>query len=324
MAYLIRHPQLPLGVAALVAAWWVPQDQGRRVWRHRAALLGTFGAAALVVALPDLWYHHTVFGGWLRSESTEWFLIAGRNVARSATVVLQQGILRREELGFVAPWAAIGGLMLWKRERRAAAVLGAGLGGVLAFHLLYEALRPRDLIALFPILYLCAAYGLVVTWRWARRQRRLFGALVLICCAVLVGARSWRAVTAPWRDDVVTFGHVSASQRRALDALRLMTPEGAVVGSMLNGGAIELHAGRQAVHPVPWTDEELHTWTDALLARDRPFYVLDDGEEMAVVLARLRGRYDVRAVQTLDLPYFALGGGNLPRRARLYRVEQGW
>jgi hypothetical protein len=92
---------------------------------------------------------------------------------------------------------------------------------------------------------------------------------------------------------------------------------------MLNGGAIELYAERQAFHPAPWTAEELTIWTDAHLSLGRPFYVLDDGEEMGRVLERLREVYDVQPVQVLDLPYFALGGGNLPRPARLYRVGSG-
>ena len=60
-----------------------------------------------------------------------------------------------------------------------------------------------------------------------------------------------------------------------------------------------------------------------MLSRGRPFYVLDDGEEMGPVLTRLKVRYVVRPVRALDLPYFALGGGNLPRPALLYRVERG-
>jgi hypothetical protein len=126
----------------------------------------------------------------------------------------------------------------------------------------------------------------------------------------------------PWREDVITFGHVSASQRQALEMLQAITPGDAVIGSMLNSGAIELHADRQAVHPAPWTEAELRTWVDALQSRERPFYVLDDGEEMLPVLERLRAHYVVRPIETLNLPYFALGGGNLPRSAVLYRVEQ--
>ena len=89
---------------------------------------------------------------------------------------------------------------------------------------------------------------------------------------------------------------------------------------MLNGGAIELYAGRQAVHPAPWTDQELWTWVDGLRDEGRPFYIVDDGEEMAVVLARLQARYEVNEIATLDLAYFALGGGNLPRQVVLYRI----
>jgi hypothetical protein len=95
-----------------------------------------------------------------------------------------------------------------------------------------------------------------------------------------------------------------------------------VIGSMLNSGAIELHAGRAAVHPAPWTEDELARWVEGLLARGRVFYLLDDGEEMPAVIERLEKRYSVRPVDILGLPYFAIGGGNLPRSAQLYRVEQ--
>jgi hypothetical protein len=91
---------------------------------------------------------------------------------------------------------------------------------------------------------------------------------------------------------------------------------------MLNSGAIELHAKREAVHPAPWSEDELQHWADALLVRKRPFYILDAGEAMAQVLSHLRRHYTVRAVQALDLPHFALGGGNIPRSTVLYQVYQ--
>jgi hypothetical protein len=130
-----------------------------------------------------------------------------------------------------------------------------------------------------------------------------------------------RTLAMPWRDDVITFGHVSAAQRQAFDALRQQTPPEAVVASMLNGGAIELHAGRHAVHPAPWTTWELQRWSEALGARGCPFFVLDDGEEMEMVLSRLSDAYTLRPVAELGLPYFALGGGNLPQTAILYEVQ---
>ena len=47
-------------------------------------------------------------GGWLRSESTEWFLFSVANVGRSFVGIQQQGLLRRDEVGFVAPFAVYG------------------------------------------------------------------------------------------------------------------------------------------------------------------------------------------------------------------------
>jgi hypothetical protein len=323
VAYLVRHPQLPLGAAALAAAWLVPASEPRKAWRQRAALFLPFLGGALLVALPDLAYHRVVFGGWLHTESSEWFLVSARNLGASLAGILEQGVLRREELGYLLPFLAVGTWRLWHRQRARLVVLGSGAIAVFAFHLAYEALRPRDLIAILPVAYLGVAVGILVVWQWARRQQTLLAALCILCSTALLGVRSWCALAMPWRDDVITFGHVSAGQRAALERLQALTPEDAVIGSMLNGGAIELYAGRSAVHPAPWSQGELYVWVDALWAEGRPFYVLDDGEEMGPVLRNLEERYPLRAVTTLNLPYFALGGGNLPQTATLYSVESG-
>jgi hypothetical protein len=316
MAYFIRHPQLPLALAALVAT------QGmRQPLKQRFSLLIAFGLAACAVVLPDFAYRKAVFGGWLRTESTEWFLLSIDNVGRSLLVVLQQGLLRREELGFIFPFVLYGSWLLWRRHPRPAWVLMAGFGAVFAFHLCYEALRPRDLIAILPVLYLGAAYGFAILWKWGQKRLPLGRAALLTCGLIFAFARSCRALEMPWRDDVVTFGHVSKSQVQAFVELGSLTPENAVIGSMLNSGAIELLAGRAALHPSPWTADELRTWVDALHAQKRPFYILDDGEEMPLVLSRLQGTFQVHLIQTIDLPYFAYGGGNIPGPSRLYAVE---
>ncbi len=318
MAYWIRHPQLPLGIAAVVAA-----SLGRRSLRRRLTELAAFGVAAALVALPDLTYHRVVFGGWLHAESSEVELLSWHNIPTSLTEVVRQGFLRRGELGFVVGFALYGGWAWGRRHKRAATLLVAGVGGVLIFHLAYAALRPRDLIAILPALYLCAAYGLVGTWRWLQRQRLPPAAFGVLCCLALLAARSYHTLSMPWRTDVITFGHVNADQYREFLRLRDLVPDNGVVGCMLNGGAVELHSGREAVHPAPWTDEELYRWVEALHERGRPFYILDDGEEMAAVMTRLERRYRLVFVSKLNLPYFAIGGGNLPRPARLYKVEPG-
>lgn len=320
VAYWVRHPLLPLGAAAVSAALSSSLSRARRVCDARWALLIPFALAALIVALPDLVYHKVAYGGWLVSESSEWFLISARNTGRALSGVLQEGLLRREETGYLAPLILYGAWLLWRRHRRAAWVLGTGFLAVFAFHLLYEALRPRDLIAILPLLYFPAAYGWVNAWRRLCWRKTLGGAVLLFCLLVALFARSYQVLALPWRTGVTTFGHVPASQAREFVRLGGRTPENAVVGSMLNSGAIELHARRAAVHPTPWTDQELYAWTDALLDEGRPFYVLDDGEEMPPLLERLEAQYRLRPITTLGLPYFALGGGSLPRPARLYEV----
>jgi len=320
MAYLIRHPQLPLALSVVVAALLPASKEENLTKRGRLLMLVTFGLGAVIPAIPDLLYHKLVYGGWLHSESTEWFLLSVRNIGPALASILRYGLLRREEVGFIAPLAVWGGIYLWRRHRPAMSILAAGLAAVLLFHLFYEALRPRDLIAILPVFYFCAACGLVVAWRWMQAQNRALPALLMVCCALFLAARTHRTLAIPWRNDVVTFGHVSASQRDALSRLHKITPQDAVMGSMLNSGAIELYTGRQAVHPAPWTDQELAVFVDGLRDEGRSFYVLDDGEEMAVVLARVRARYEVSEVTTLDLAYFSLGGGSLPRQAVLYQV----
>jgi hypothetical protein len=353
-AYWVRHPLLPLGAAALAATLYsalraqvsqsaAVQAQGhetrsreeqsrntRRALRDMIsqpagvwpwATLIAFALTALLVALPDLAFHKRVYGGWLTSESSEWFLISTRNVGQTLSGVLQQGLLRPKETGYLAPLVLYGAWLLGRLHRRAAVILGTAFVSVFAFHLLYEALRPRDLIAVLPLLYLCAAYGWVNAWRRLRERRTTGAAVLLVCLSVLLFARSYDVLALPWRSDVTTFGHVNATQAAAFERLGELTPENAVIGSMLNSGAIELHAGRTAIHPAPWTDEELYTWTDALLAQGRPFYLLDDGEEMPPLLERMEPRYRLQLAATLGLPYFALGGGGLPRPARLYEVQ---
>jgi hypothetical protein len=320
-AYFCRHPQLPLFASALTLVVVMRPSRGIRPFRHRLLMLSAFGLAAFIIVIPDFVYHKVVFGGWMNTESTEWFLLSSRNIWGSFISILQQGLLRRDELGFVAPFAMGGGWLLWRDHKHTSLILAAGSVAVFVFHLFYEALRPRDLIAILPVLYVCAAYGLVAIWQQAKQPRTIASAVLLVCCATFLFARSFRALSMPWRTDVATFGHIDAGEYDSLLLLRELTPEEAIIASMLNGGAIELHAERAAIHPAPWTEEELRSWTDALLDRTHPFYVLDDGEDMPPVLARLRDHYSLRPVQQLGLPYFALGGGNIPHPVWLYEVE---
>jgi hypothetical protein len=316
LAFFIRHPQLPLGLAALSTVLILEKPL-----RYKLSLLLSFGLAALMTAIPDLTYHHTAFGGWLKTESTEWFLLSVNNMAQSFFSVFRQGILRREELGFLIPFAGVGGVLLWHRYRRALFVLMAGFLGVFGFHLCYAALRPRDLIAILPVLYLFTSYGFVAAWIWAMKKPRLVSSVSILCCLVFLFARTYRSLELPWRNDVITFGYVSRSQYQAFAELSSLIPENAIVASMLNSGAIALYAQRTAIHPAPWTSQDLHRVINHLHTTYRSFYVLDDGEEMAAVLASLQPVYRLEVQGTFELPFFAQGGGNLPQSAVLYLVR---
>jgi hypothetical protein len=313
--YFIRHPQLPLGVAAVVTLF-VPNKPRE----HKLKLVLAFGFSALLMAIPDLVYHHFVFGHWLKTESTEWFLLGLNNIGRSFFGLFELGILRREELGFLLPFVLVGGRMLWRAHRQAAMILGSGLLAVLGFHLCYAALRPRDLIAMLPLLYLSAACGFVSIWTRLEQKTPILRACGIIFCLVFLFARSARSLELPWRDDVITFGYVNQSQACALNTLDDILEPNAVVASMLNSGAIELYADRMAVHPAPWTNDELARWITALESRDIVFYLLEDGEEMLPIVAHMKADNVLEHVTELDLPYFAYGGGNLPLQATLYRI----
>lgn len=321
LTYFVRHAQLPLGLAALPAFWGAPWP-----WRRRLGRLGAFSLAALACALPDLWYHQRVFGSPWASESPEWFLLSWRNVRPVFLSLLRDGFLRREEFGYLLPFVLYGAWRQWRdpAERPWAAIIGLGFGSVLLFHLFYGALRLRDLIPLFPILALWAGRGIEALWERAAQSyaspctRRT---LVLTLALMTLAARTAGTLRAPWRPRLWTFGYVSAVERAGYERLRDVLPPNAVIGTGLNSGAVERYTGRPAVRPASWTNGEFARFWEALRARGRTLYLLDDGEEMEAFLSRLAGDHPLRYLGDFTLPTFGLGGQDYGRPAKLYALE---
>jgi hypothetical protein len=312
LAYLVRHPLLPLGFAALpMLAWRV-----RRPWARLAA----FGLAALAVALPDLLYHARWFGSPWVAESPEWFLISWRHVPATFAAMVRDGWLRRGEFGSLWPLVAVGILTLWRsgEGRAQAAGLAGAFLGILVFALCYQALRWRDLLALVPILSVWAAMGLAQLWHsaHARHLRRAGLLLVLLLC---LGQRAHEVARLPWAAEMPVFGHVTPGQRAAYETLSYLVPPDAIIATGLGAGAITRYTGHETVRPDAWTAPELARFVAAAHASGRALYWLDDGEAMRQLAARedITGR--IAYVSGLPLPTFGLGGEPLKLPAILYR-----
>ncbi len=317
LAYDVRHPQLPLALAALPAYLLAPWP-GRRKLQH----LLLFCAVACVGALPDLIYHTRVWGTPWISESPEWFLLSPRYLGVAWGRLWEDGIWRRGEYGYLWPLVACGlaAQLRSRREREVAWLLLAGFMGVLLFQLCYAALRLRDLIGLFPWLALWAGRGALALWRWAAQGPRPHPrrAGVLLILVTLLAARSAGALSLPWRSRVATFGYISAEERAGLGQLAAWLPEGAVVGTSLNAGAVARYTGHESIRPAAWAPDEFDRFVAQLASAGRLLYLLIDGEEMAEWLPSLDARYPLIYQGSVAAPLYGRGGQALEGDAALY------
>ena len=161
-AYWVRHTQLMLIVPLLLAAvLW-----SERRWQRGLAFLMPCAVVALVVACPDLAYHHFVFGSVLTPESPEAYLFGGEHVGSTALLMLDSA-MRRAEFGFVVLFIGYGVYRLARENGRGLTVLLTTVAAVLAIHLPYAPLRWRDLLSIAPLLALLAACGLAAFVRRA-------------------------------------------------------------------------------------------------------------------------------------------------------------
>jgi hypothetical protein len=126
----------------------------------------------------------------------------------------------------------------------------------------------------------------------------------------------------PLASGFYTFGYLNAEQRAALGRLGEITPPGAVIGASLNSGAVDLYAGRAAVRPAAWTAAEFHRFLAAMRAEGRTVYLLDDGVELAPVVARLEREGRLEAITRLPGVYFEPTGGSSNLDLILYRVTR--
>ncbi|MBC7234836.1 MAG: hypothetical protein H5T69_03265, partial [Chloroflexi bacterium] len=242
LAYWVRHPLLPAGLAGLAAACILP-----RPWPRRGHHMLIFASAALLLALPDLFYHYTVWSSPWVAESSEWALISWRYIPQTISTLTRDGLFRRAEFGYLWPLVLIGLCAQANKPagRRQVLFLLAGLLPTLLFNLAYRAVRLRDLTSLFPWPALWAGWGIVTLWKWACHhegscQRALIVGLVLFFLA----ARTAPTLELVRQGEVRPFGYLSADQRRELARLAEALPSKAVVLTGLSSGAVARYTER--------------------------------------------------------------------------------
>jgi hypothetical protein len=308
-AYCIRHTQLALGLCVVAALLYLGRDT--LTTRERWEFAALFGLASLVVAVPDLVYHQRVFGHFLTPESTELDLFSLSHVGGTARLMWQRA-LSGNEFGYLIPLAAYGAYRLYVTRRGYLLVLATALLGVVAVHLPYEALRLRDLLSLFPLLLALVGYGVADLWSriplhggQVSYRRHSLGVLILLALLLLPSLRTWHILSRPWGTYRASFGYVTSEERQGFDAVADHTVEPCVVGSSLNGGPLDMYAGRQAFRPSFWTTEEFDVFLQEMFREGTNVYLLHDGEALGPTLEYAQASYRVISIaQPLTVPVF--------------------
>ncbi len=320
MAFNIRYTQVLIAPALALALSPAAAGTAQRI-STRALPVILCGIAALLCVLPTFWYHWTWFGHPLVTGSEE---LSNFSLTRMPETVLRAlndwNWVR--EYGLLTPLMLIGGLALWRTGRRETLVLLAYALPVFALHAFYDYLRLRDLLAIFPVLSLCAAAGSVALWRWVeQRGHTLLRISVLFAISFVFVLRSMETLAMPATRGFSAFGYLVREQRASFDRLAQLTEPEAVIGSSLNSGAVDLHSRRLTFRPGVWDERSRTLFVEALLHEGRPVYMLIDGEDMRAAEADLRAHFTLTEMARLDMPYFFKGSGSENRPAPLYRVR---
>jgi hypothetical protein len=286
--------------------------------RFAVTALALFGLGAACVALPDLLYRQAAFGSPFAVGSEELGLFRLEAMAAMAAGLARE-LFASGEFLWALPLIALGGVWMWRGERRSLVALALAFGPLVLFHLPYPYLRLRDLLSLFPALAVVGALGAVEAARWllARSDGLRIVAVALI---LIVPLARWHAMW-PFADGFYTFGYLSAEQRAGLEHLAEVTPEEAVIAASLNSGAIELYASRATVRPATWSDDEFERFLAAMQAAGREVYLLDDGLELQPAVERLRAEDRLSEAARLPGVYYVVGGGSRNIDLPLYRIK---
>ena len=270
-------------------------------------------------------YHQVAFGNPLSTGSEE--------LSNFSLTLAPQTLLRTlgelnwyREFGLITPFMVVGVMAMWKEHRPALLVLLTLIAVLFGFHILYAYLRLRDILFLFPVFYLFAAYGLVKAFQWLSGKSSLISRLattaLLFAASFMIVLRTMETLALPVTKGFAAFGYLVREQRASFDTLAALTPANAVIGTSLNSGAIDLHSNRDTYRPATWSPDELTKFVDLLHSEGRPVFLVNDSDELRDTLATLQARYRVREAGRIDVPYYnTIGGGSSNRRVEVYLIE---
>jgi hypothetical protein len=341
IAYDIRYTQVlacvPIALALLHRK---PENEERRsgfqLTRNGFIAILVCAGAAFITALPVLIYHQVAFGNPLSTGSEE---LANFSLALTpATTWRTLGELNwYREFGLVTPFMLIGVIAMWREHRPALLVLLTLIVVLFGFHVVYAYLRLRDILFLFPVFYLFAAYGIAKSFSWLTDRTRndstrikntksevvarLATIAFLFTVSFMLVLRTMETLALPVTRGFGAFGYLVREQRESFDTLAAMTPANAVVGTSLNSGAIDLHSNRDTYRPATWTPDELAQFVDLLHREGRPVFLVNDSDELRETLDTLQANYTVREAGRIDVPYYnASGGGSSNRSVEVFEI----
>jgi hypothetical protein len=237
-------------------------------------------------------------------------LFSLRSVPSTATLIWRRS-LSGNEFGYMLPLLFYGAYRMYVKRRGEFLVLMTAVLSIMLVHLPYAPLRLRDLLSLFPLALAWVGYGVADLWNKATShedrvsyRRYSLSVLLLLSLLVLPVLRSWPILPRPRGSYRASFGYLSAEERKAFDILAEHTVEPCVVGSSLNGGPIDLYAGREAFRPAFWSEDELDIFLGQMFDDGTAVYILDDGEALLPTLEHARANYDVVSLIRLTVPVF--------------------
>ncbi|MBI1802464.1 MAG: hypothetical protein HYR71_12635, partial [Chloroflexi bacterium] len=287
-AYWIRHTQILLAAPMVLAVLLRGRSMSRQAQRMWLVAL-CIGAG--LTALPDLFYHQQVFGGFLTFESEE-LQTFSPDVTGLAFKRLWDDFALGHEFGFILPLTVLGAIQMARARIRAFAVMLAWVVVPLAFHLFYPALRLRDLLPETPPLVLWTAWGaadlLGADWQPNAPQaitrrpivRRLLAVAGIVFALVSLSFRTQTTVARSLTPHRAGFGYLSAEERTVFDSIGQLTPQDSVIMASLHSGAIDLYAHRLTIRSQVWTGPQLDVFLAEMNREGRAVYFLYDSPSL--------------------------------------------